>query len=42
MVGYLLGLGDRHPSNLMIHRNSGKVRNKWCNVHGRMLLLEVQ
>ena len=19
-VGYLLGLGDRHPSNLMLHR----------------------
>lgn len=25
MVGYLLGLGDRHPSNLMIDRWSGKV-----------------
>ncbi|CAN0880281.1 Cell division cycle 20.1, cofactor of APC complex [Linum grandiflorum] len=25
MVGYLLGLGDRHPSNLMLHRYSGKV-----------------
>jgi len=25
MVGYLLGLGDRHPSNLMIHQTSGKV-----------------
>ena len=25
MVGYILGLGDRHPSNLMIDRNSGKV-----------------
>lgn len=25
MVGYVLGLGDRHPSNLMIHRTSGKV-----------------
>jgi phosphatidylinositol kinase/protein kinase (PI-3 family) len=25
MVGYLLGLGDRHPSNLMIDRYSGKV-----------------
>ncbi|EYU37539.1 hypothetical protein ABFS82_02G047600 [Erythranthe guttata] len=25
MVGYLLGLGDRHPSNLMLHRSSGKI-----------------
>jgi hypothetical protein len=25
MVGYVLGLGDRHPSNLMLDRNSGKV-----------------
>ncbi|ETO30028.1 hypothetical protein RFI_07091 [Reticulomyxa filosa] len=25
MVGYILGLGDRHPSNLMIHRYSGKL-----------------
>lgn len=25
MTGYLLGLGDRHPSNLMIERSSGKV-----------------
>ncbi|KAL0226187.1 hypothetical protein P9112_013511 [Eukaryota sp. TZLM1-RC] len=25
MVGYLLGLGDRHPSNMMVHRLSGKV-----------------
>ncbi|KAI9026899.1 armadillo-type protein [Hyaloraphidium curvatum] len=25
MVGYVLGLGDRHPSNLMLHRYSGKV-----------------
>ncbi|KAL7199558.1 hypothetical protein ACSBR2_021782 [Camellia fascicularis] len=25
MVGYLLGLGDRHPSNLMLHRCSGKI-----------------
>ena len=25
MVGYLLGLGDRHPSNLMLDRFSGKV-----------------
>jgi len=25
MVGYLLGLGDRHPSNLLIDRLSGKI-----------------
>lgn len=25
MTGYLLGLGDRHPSNVMIERSSGKV-----------------
>jgi FKBP12-rapamycin complex-associated protein len=25
MVGYILGLGDRHPSNLMMHRHSGKI-----------------
>ena len=25
MVGYVLGLGDRHPSNLLIDRNSGKL-----------------
>jgi len=25
MVGYILGLGDRHPSNLMVDRHSGKV-----------------
>ena len=25
IVGYILGLGDRHPSNIMIDRNSGKV-----------------
>lgn len=25
MVGYILGLGDRHPSNIMINRNSGKI-----------------
>ncbi|KAL6195725.1 hypothetical protein ACLB2K_031343 [Fragaria x ananassa] len=24
-VGYLLGLGDRHPSNLILHRYSGKI-----------------
>jgi len=25
MVGYILGLGDRHPSNLLLHRVTGKV-----------------
>jgi serine/threonine-protein kinase mTOR len=25
MVGYVLGLGDRHPSNLMLNRYTGKV-----------------
>jgi FKBP12-rapamycin complex-associated protein len=25
MVGYILGLGDRHPSNLMLDRNTGNV-----------------
>lgn len=25
MVGYVLGLGDRHPSNLMLHQLSGKI-----------------
>lgn len=25
MVGYILGLGDRHPSNLMLDRYSGKL-----------------
>ena len=25
MVGHVLGLGDRHPSNLMLDRNSGRV-----------------
>lgn len=25
MVGYILGLGDRHPSNIMIDRVSGMV-----------------
>ncbi|KAG9394146.1 Serine/Threonine-protein kinase TOR [Carpediemonas membranifera] len=25
MVGYLLGLGDRHPSNLMLDRKTGKI-----------------
>merc|ERR1712012_605737 len=25
MVGYVLGLGDRHPSNLLLDRNSGRI-----------------
>ncbi|OQR87010.1 Phosphatidylinositol kinase (PIK-L2) [Achlya hypogyna] len=25
MAGYILGLGDRHPGNLMLHRVSGKI-----------------
>ena len=25
MVGYILGLGDRHPSNIMLHRSTGRV-----------------
>jgi len=25
MVGYVLGLGDRHPSNLLLDKNSGKI-----------------
>lgn len=25
IVGYILGLGDRHPNNLMLNRNSGKI-----------------
>lgn len=25
MVGYVLGLGDRHPSNLLIDRETGRV-----------------
>lgn len=25
MVGYILGLGDRHPSNIMLDRHTGKV-----------------
>ena len=25
IVGYILGLGDRHPSNLMLERASGRV-----------------
>jgi FKBP12-rapamycin complex-associated protein len=25
MVGYILGLGDRHPSNIMLQRLSGRI-----------------
>lgn len=25
MVGYILGLGDRHPSNIMLERSTGKI-----------------
>ncbi|KAF9279781.1 phosphatidylinositol kinase- protein kinase tor1 [Linnemannia elongata] len=25
MVGHILGLGDRHPSNIMMHKNTGRV-----------------
>lgn len=25
MVGYILGLGDRHPSNFMLQRLTGKI-----------------
>ena len=25
IVGYILGLGDRHPSNLMMSRKTGKI-----------------
>jgi len=25
MVGYILGLGDRHPSNIMLEKHSGKI-----------------
>ena len=25
MVGYILGLGDRHPSNIMLERQTGKI-----------------
>jgi hypothetical protein len=28
MVGYILGLGDRHPSNLMLDRLSGRISFK--------------
>lgn len=29
-VGYLLGLGDRHPSNLMLHRSRYVDGSKRC------------
>jgi FKBP12-rapamycin complex-associated protein len=25
MVGFVIGLGDRHPHNILIQRNTGKV-----------------
>ena len=25
IVGYILGLGDRHPKNILIHKDLGKV-----------------
>ncbi|KAH7108058.1 FAT domain-containing protein [Auriculariales sp. MPI-PUGE-AT-0066] len=25
MIGYVIGLGDRHPSNILIHRGTGKI-----------------
>ena len=25
MVGHILGLGDRHPSNIMVERHSGRI-----------------
>ena len=25
VVGYILGLGDRHPNNLMMDRQNGKI-----------------
>jgi FKBP12-rapamycin complex-associated protein len=25
MVGYILGLGDRHPSNIMLQRHTGNI-----------------
>jgi FKBP12-rapamycin complex-associated protein len=41
MVGYILGLGDRHPSNLMLDRVSGKVstRTRTRTHHHRSLAL---
>ena len=25
VVGHILGLGDRHPSNIMLQRDTGKI-----------------
>lgn len=25
IVGYVIGLGDRHPQNIMIQKNTGKI-----------------
>lgn len=25
MLGYVIGLGDRHPSNILMHRGTGKI-----------------
>jgi hypothetical protein len=33
MVGYILGLGDRHPSNLMLDRCVGTRTVLCCSVH---------
>ena len=38
MIGYVLGLGDRHPCNLMVERHSGAVVHidfGDCKTHGR-------
>lgn len=37
IVGYILGLGDRHPSNIMIDRQTGKIievksQGKVCHI----------
>lgn len=37
MVGYILGLGDRHPSNLMLDRYSGACRGSSAPRGGRGL-----
>lgn len=39
MVGYILGLGDRHPSNLMLDRFTGKVSHSSSNGRARVVLL---